>query len=481
LPYSDSLPGISAGAGLWFQGACGGYSELNGNYNGAFWIDNLILVGNPTVAAPPTLAPPVKAVAGLNIINATEGNSFYDRNEVVATSTSGLSWVGNPGATYSFTLAGYPKVPVGSYSGEAYMFLVPNSINEDNAPDYNESNCLVLEIQTPDNVRGAASLSYKTNMPNGEPPGANQVVYVTSSNLLGTYSLTFTGNDAGYITTPDGTTGAFSLPAGTGATYFAENGSEPYDFLIYIGGQADQASAMDQAVVYGSFTASNVPSASSVNETFIGEPALVNWSSAPTHDAAGVLLVPTNAVYWIDWSLPAGGFTLEDSSTLATNAIWNNVSTFTPIPLYESNAQLIAQSDLASLTNAGYFRLVKRVYTQLQVLLPGQTNAPNTVLGYTGSPTPVSLSTLDGQETITVLAVDANWNPVAVSGDSIQITSSDGAAILPRNAGLVNGSVTFGLSNPFFFQTQGSQTVFATDLANPAIPPGASAAVTVGP
>jgi hypothetical protein len=390
MPYSDTLAGIGASAGLWFNKQGGGYGDIQTQVNGAFWIDNVILLAPVVVAPPPTMTPPVTAIPGLNIFNATEGNSFYDRNEVVATTTSGLSWVGNPGATYSFTLTGFPKVPVGSYSGEAYMFLVPNATAEDNAPDYNETNCLVLEIQTPDNVKGGASVSYKVNAPKGEPPGSNQLVDVTSSKLLGTYSITFTDNDDGYITTPDGTKGNFSLPAGTGATYFAETGNQPYNFLVYLGGQANQATAINQATVYGSFSALNVPSASSLNETFTSESSLVNWTAGPTSEAAADVLVPSSALYWISWTLPATGFALNASASLSPPN-WQSVTTYNPVPLYQTVSQLIGPSDLQSPTNDQYFTLVKRVYSpqsgSLLIAFPGQTFVNGT--GVTGTPTPI--------------------------------------------------------------------------------------------
>jgi len=150
--------------------------------------------------------------------------------------------------------------------------------------------------------------------------------------------------------------------------------------------------------------------------------------------------------------------------------------------MYNSNAQLVSVHDLTS-TNAEFFALVHRSASQLLVLLPGETNTPGVAPGYVGTPTPVSIGNNDGEETVTVLAVDSQWNPVSGISDEITLSSSDGGAFLPPSnpSAMVNGSVTFGPSNPFFFQTQGSQTVTATDSSNPAIASGTSAAVTVGP
>jgi hypothetical protein len=263
-------------------------------------------------------------------------------------------------------------------------------------------------------------------------------------------------------------------------TNFQENGSTATPFNIYLGMQPNNSTALDQAMVYGSFSLSNV--GNNFSENFVGETALNTnyWNPAHSAGPAGIFIVPTNAPYWVDWSLPASGYVLTESASLGPKAIWNNVSTFAPIALSSSEAQLISALDMPG-TNEEFFQLVKRTATQLQVLLPGETNAPNTALGYTGSPDPVSLSVIDGMESITVLTVDSKFNPIPGIGDTVSISSSDSAALLPVATAMVNGSVTFGVSNPFFFQSEGSWTVTATDTTNPGIAAGTSASVTVGP
>ena len=511
MPYSDTLANLGPGAGLWFQGSFGGGAGLNGGgpVSASFWIDNVTLVGNVTISGPPTVSPPVAATAGLNIFNAAEGTGsfpFSDRNEVLAKTTTGLSWVSNTPTSYSVDLTGFPAGL--AYSGEAYMFLVPNSSAEDVAADYNEAACMVLEVQTTP-TGGQASLSYKVNEPQGETyttvsfgsyTGAsaptNATNYVPTSQILGNYTLTFTGNDAGTVTTPDGTTGAFTLPAGTGTTYFAEGIAEPvptnaspqadnYNFLIYIGGQANDISFLNKPTVYGSVTVTGPPNGSQASENFISDAnsslPLQNWGASWTGNAtttpSAVVLVPTNAPYWVDWTTPASGYVLAEAPTLA-NADWLNVSTFSPIFLTGEEAQLVSQNDLPS-TKSEFFAMVHRSFSQLLILLPGQTNTPGVAPGYAGTPTPVGTGGTYGEENVTVLAVDSEWNPVGGINDVIAITSSDGSAIKPTPQAMANGSVTFGPSNPFFFATAGSQTVMATDTTTTNIPVATSAAVTV--
>src|SRR5205814_8101101 len=92
----------------------------------------------------------------------------------------------------------------------------------------------------------------------------------------------------------------------------------------------------------------------------------------------------------------------------------------------------------------------------LLVLAPGESAAPGTLTGKTGTPT---VQTAAAAFNVAVNAVDANWNLVTNATDTVAITSSDANAVLPSNAGLVSGSGSFSVT----FKSAGSQTVTATD------------------
>ena len=97
------------------------------------------------------------------------------------------------------------------------------------------------------------------------------------------------------------------------------------------------------------------------------------------------------------------------------------------------------------------------VFAQLQILLPGETAAPGTASGKTGSPTDRSSGTAFNA---TVNAVDAYWNRVAVS-PTIAITTTDGNATLPVNAALsATGTRNFSVT----LRTLGNATITATDV-----------------
>ena len=469
-----------------------------------FWIDNVQLVGAGAIP-PPTLTPPAKAVPGLNVFATTEANSFWDRQEVMLVATNGLSWVGRASAaepvSYSFALSSFPtNIP--DYTTEAYLFLAPNPTAEENAPDWYETNCAVLAVQNAANGGGQMTFLYKVNEPGanamywGNSPYTNapgswdgvksnylesgELTNVSSAQLLGTWTVRFTSDTNGTLIAPDGTTSSFIFPPYNVAAFAESNG-----FNVYLGMEANTANAINQAVVFSGCAISNVPSAGSDN--FLADSALNTnlWSPAYSIRPAGVLLVSPGAPYWVEWTLPATGFSLVESPSLGASAVWKNVTTYAPITMFNVARQLISTSDLTG-GSAEFFALLKRPFSQLLVVLPGQTLAPNTPTGVTGTPTPVSLGGNGGEEDVTVYAVDAYFNLVPGSTDSISLTSTDPGETgnLPGALAMVNGQATFSLAkypDTFYFFTQGSWTITATDTTTTSIKANTSALVVVGP
>jgi hypothetical protein len=107
-------------------------------------------------------------------------------------------------------------------------------------------------------------------------------------------------------------------------------------------------------------------------------------------------------------------------------------------------------------------------YTRLQVLMPGETAAPGTPSGKTGSArAQVSGIPFD----ITVRACDNTWTLVNTVSSSIQITSSDASATLPQPAQLQSGTRTFTVT----FNAAGTFNLLAHDQTDNTIPDGTSA------
>jgi hypothetical protein len=452
--YNPSQGNLSGAVGIVFKKWSANTWDLATTQTAAFWIDNITFL--PAPSGPPTMSLPVPAVPGLNLFNATQnGGNAYDRNEVLSTTTSGLSWMGStshPGAptadfpvSYSFNLAGFPANSPGG--AEAYLFLVPNAKTGDNAPDWNETNCFVLGVESTTNG-SQAYVEYKTNSPaaNANTPitptyvsgpgsiSTNNTNAVQSTKLLGTYTVAFTGPDNGTLTTPDSTVASWSVPAGTFDTAFQE-GSTPtsYPFLVYLGGQANNNNAMNEAFVYSSFTVTGVPEAFAASEVFTGETALSSkWETSfpggvGTSDPAAVVMVPTTALYWIGWSLPDSGFQLIDTANLSSQN-WQAVTTYGAIPMYGVAKQLIGPADLQSPTTDQFFALADRVYStnsgSLLIAFPGQIFKSGT--GVTGTPTPIANNggNWEPNGSVYVYAVDSRSNLVTSVTDGVTLYSN---------------------------------------------------------
>src|SRR5262249_8101378 len=98
-------------------------------------------------------------------------------------------------------------------------------------------------------------------------------------------------------------------------------------------------------------------------------------------------------------------------------------------------------------------------FAKLEILTPGETAAPGSGPGKTGTP---NTPTAGAPCNVRVNAVDANWNLVNTVTDTVAITSSDANASLPSNAALVAGTKAFSVT----LDTGGSATVTATDITD---------------
>ncbi|MBP2680463.1 MAG: hypothetical protein H6Q78_326, partial [Candidatus Krumholzibacteriota bacterium] len=81
----------------------------------------------------------------------------------------------------------------------------------------------------------------------------------------------------------------------------------------------------------------------------------------------------------------------------------------------------------------GGFDTAGAAYTQLQVLLPGETAAPGTVTGKLGTP---RVQTVGVPFTVTVRACDASWYLQPTVTDIVALNSTDESASLPGPAAL---------------------------------------------
>src|SRR5439155_1160697 len=145
------------------------------------------------------------------------------------------------------------------------------------------------------------------------------------------------------------------------------------------------------------------------------------------------------------------------------------------VTLKMAGSQTVTASDITDSTKtpntSSPFTVNAWAFVKLQLLVPGESAAPGTATGKTGTPIAQTAGT---PFTATVNAVDSNWNLVS-STHTVGITSSDANAALPANAALVGGTQTLSVT----LKTAGSRTVTATDITDGTKTANTSPSITV--
>jgi hypothetical protein len=309
-PLSDSdLLSIS---GMVFKQYSGYYGGMNGQ--SILWLDNLkfTYTNLPPVIPPPTLAIQ-KAIPALRIF-AGDTASVNSREEL-ATVNQSQSWIGGTyPVSYSFKLLSYP-----SSIGQTHIFLVPVNSTPGASPygyngvDYTATNGLWLVIG-PGGGGVIASVYWKTNLPNSNPysTGGNTALRITNSTAIGTWTLTFTGPNAGTVTAPGASPAPFTITNGTVATDFAN------PLVAYFGLQPNQGSGIGQYEDWASISITNV-AGGNINENFTTETSLsAAWNNMAAVNTC-VQLVTTNTPYWVNWTLPAVNYGLGTAMSILGN------------------------------------------------------------------------------------------------------------------------------------------------------------------
>ncbi|HEY3864308.1 MAG TPA: hypothetical protein VGO59_20745 [Verrucomicrobiae bacterium] len=478
VPTNTLLPDIlsmesqgdtqAAGFGFYVQ-SYGGYPTNPIT----FWIDNVAAVAASIPPPPPP--PPTMSIAaaqqGLNLF-AGAGAGLNNR-ESLETIGSIYSWVGASGpVSYSFTLTNYPIATNAQF--QTHIFLDPNP-STGSAPDYSDPNCIFFDLESTASGGVAWMFRYKTNEPQGNTMvyGSGTLATVGSSNILGTYIATFNNNTNVTMTMPDGTSTNFSIPDTTGDTtaLFASG------VVAYFGVQANNSVAVSSHIVASDFSISGLGSGIDFNDNFIADDGALNssiWEINAVYPSCVKFLTPAD-VYYVYWSTPAIGYSLQESPTLL-NPDWTTPTTYTSFVAGTNDAQLINTNDLPG-GNMDFFSVVKRNFTNLLVLLPGETNAPNTPTGKIGTPFSYGLITNGGviALTATVIATDAKFYPVSGISDMIQVTDNAGGSD-PTPANLANGT---GQYTVYFTTAANGIVITAADTTTPSTPVGNSSTFNI--
>jgi hypothetical protein len=436
-----------------------------------FWVDNLQVVAATVPVAPPTLLTPTIPVQGLNFVSSAADGGVNGRIDVQTVNNTGNGWLGASGpVTYSTTISAFPSGAL--YAGyQAQIFLTTgNPPSYETAPDYNETNLIDLEIhQNGDGQTAYASLRYKVNEPDsnanvyGTDNGtAGTLVTLNAPSIIGTWSITFTDNTNITIDGPGGSTTNCTLTAAAAANF-----TEPIN--VYFGSQPNSAGSYGQTVVMSSV--STTGTTTPLSDNFLTDSTLnTNLFMPITGDNSTIFVVPSGSAYWLAWTLPDTAFSLESTTSLQKPITWKGVTGLASFTTAGQRRVLLAKTNLPS-ASEGFFNLIQRSFSQLQILLPGETAAPGTPTGKTGTPTSYPFNGGLVSVPVTVNAVDSQWNIISSVSDVVDLTSTDSSGVDPNPAALANGTaqiiVYFGQAGTFTISGVDASDATKTNTSSP--------------
>ena len=254
-----------------------------------------------------------------------------------------------------------------------------------------------------------------------------------------------------------------------------------------------QSAVGGAAILTATDTTDSITVSQTATVTFIANNSVDHYTVIPSVNStnAGGVFTATVQAYSISGPITdnsADGVTVLMSSSDAAQfdangdgtygdsekALTNGTFTINVKDLKAESVTLTASSGVPTGTSAS-INITPGAFSQLQLLLPGETAAPGTGTGKTGIP---ASQTAGGGFSVTVNAVDANWNVVAASDTVGLAAANDANAVLPANQALSSGTATMLLTN---ILAGGGKTLTASDVSNGGIGSSTSLAYTVVP
>jgi hypothetical protein len=317
-----------------------------------FYIDNVSVYTavsiHPTNSISKVAGPRgLTLVTSSNVFNYDVGQEQYQR-QCVRVANNGYNWVGSPSpVTYSLTITNYADNAHPGFQSQIWLI---DGATTATAADYNSTHAIVLSIQNNADGTASGNFAYKVNQANGNAMfyGSGNLGSVTSSTVLGTWSMTFTGDDNVVVTAPDGSILSTNLAAGDGANFV-----DP--LTVYVNALSAQVANIGQRGVYSKFQiVSN--STTLFNDTFsTGVIDPTEWSTSSAEDPSNVYQVPTTAAYAVSWTVPDGGFSLQTTADLIGS--WYDPGL--PKAMINGRRTSFLSSAYASTNSTALFRLLK--------------------------------------------------------------------------------------------------------------------------
>jgi hypothetical protein len=460
-----NAPGIAIQQAVWQNG---------GSYPGStfkYWIDNLQLNLRPGPPPPPPTITGLKAAGktGLQVLMNDPNQWQRDAIASPAAETSVL-WAGNGNTpvTYSFTIADFPD-PANHEGFEAHLYLVngdtTDAFNETyGGCDWNAPDIAIMSLQSLTNGTYECQFQFKTNLPNANPPDnpIHRPGFLYSPTVLGTWSLSFTDDTNVTMSGPGGISTNFTIPIEA----VQNNFSPATSFLQFGFHKNDNENDGHNNGTVGVF--SNVKKTGgsyTFDDSFTGN-SLTDLYAWRKTSAVYVQHVSPSVDWDMTWTLPNVGFSPQVAP--AVTGPWTDI---TPSGQYNAGGVTHGYVGDNFPGGAGYYRLIKRTFSKLQVLFPGETNMPDTVSGKVGTPTPVAVST---PVQVTIHAVDNDWHIIPSATASVSLSTDDPSGVVPLPIALSGGTA----QDFVLFGSTGSWTVTATNTAT-VMPAATSSTITV--
>jgi hypothetical protein len=447
------------------------------------WIDNLYVKLSNVPTPPPTMSTFItEPKAGLNLFSAPPTTDNFQRNSVKSTTTTGVTWLGQSDFTYSFTITNFPSGA--AYPGYQAHIFVTTGPGNNSALDYNETNLIWLNVQQNSNGTGVAYFRYKINEPGANTnmfgpeyigvASAGTLTNLPAPTVLGTWSMTFNQDTNVTLSGPGGASVNFSMRPEAVANFI-----EPLN--VVFGAQPNNAANVGQVVVLASATVTNGGASSApISDDFMTDAPLNTglWTilSGEPNTVFVFPLDPGSRL--VRWNQPDAGFGLQVTTNLMNKSSWVTLmgpeAAGPPLATFSANGQRVALVPSADLgPNQNFFRLLDESFAKIQVLLPGESAAPGTPSGKTGTP---DVQHVGVPFSVSVNAVDRNWVIIPTS-DTVHLATTDGTATVDPDVAFFNGmalmSVTFNATNTF--------TITASDVTDITKTSGTSSSVTSAP
>jgi hypothetical protein len=320
--------------------------------NSTYYVDDVIFL---TTTPPPTLSIAKAGPPGLTIFGSglnPDGSVNQWQRQHIAT-RGNFPWVGSPGNTvFSMTITNFPDTLHSNF--QAHMFLIGNlpANYPGSAADFNDTNVVFLRVEQMADGSAQGLLMFKTNAAGSFPFFGNLLATLNVPKVLGTWSLTFNQNTNIILSGPGSVAVSATISAAT-ASKFAGN------LTTYIGIQPNDPSYFDQSATFSSIRITT-NSVVALNDNFTAAPLDVSASGRWRNrslDAAGVTVVPVNGVFWLRWTRPNLGFSLQSTSGLL--GTWSDPGLVTYDGADITRA-VVTSNSLPSATH-GFYRLINAI------------------------------------------------------------------------------------------------------------------------